>query len=137
MLVENVMSTGVVSVDINDGVVDIARKMQEENVGFVGIAENGRLCGVITDRDIVTKVLTNRTLKAADYMSKNIVSIEKNETVDAALKKMGEHRIKRLIVTENGNPVGVLSISDILTHGSSPLVMETFNKIYTVDKRDR
>lgn len=136
MLIDDIMSEGVICVNIEDNIVNIAKRMSDANVGLVGVVEFGKLVGVITDRDLITKVIKNKAMDIRDYVSRDIITIEKHESVNDALKKMGDYRVKRLIVTESGNPVGVISISDILSCGFDSLLSDTFSKIYRVDRKE-
>ena len=134
MLVENIMSDGIISVNVNENIVDIAKLMLQENIGIVGVISDDKFIGVMTDRDIVTKVLPNKSLSIKDYVSRELVTIEKDASIDEALEKMGKTRVKRLVVTESGNPVGILSISDILRSGFDPKMLKALCMIYDTKK---
>ena len=135
MLVEEVMTDGIICVDVNTSVVDVALAMRDRNIGLVGVTENERLIGVLTDRDIITKLVAKRVLNLKEGIQMDVITIEKDKTLDEALVLMGEHRIKRLIITESTNPIGIVSISDILSSGYTKQLAETFRKIYGLEDK--
>ncbi len=83
------------------------------------ITKEGKPVGIITERDIALKVLLKdrraNEVKAKEIMASPIVTIEAEASVDEACKLAAKKRIKRLPVVENGVPIGIVSIRDILT----------------------
>lgn len=117
MLVREIMSTDVSFVDVSVKVPEIAKIMKQNDIGAVPVLQNGNLVGIITDRDIVVRVLADNkdvnTTTAEQIMTVDPVSIEDNSDVDRATELMGEYQIKRLPVMRNGKLVGMLSLGDI------------------------
>jgi len=111
------MSTDVSFVDVSVKVPEIAKIMKQNDIGAVPVLQNGNLVGIITDRDIVVRVLADNkdvnTTTAEQIMTVDPVSIEDNSDVDRATELMGEYQIKRLPVMRNGKLVGMLSLGDI------------------------
>jgi CBS domain-containing protein len=96
----------------------VAEKMEDENVGSVPVVENGRLIGLVTDRDIVCRVLANgqdtRTATAREAMTDDIVTCSPDESVIEAIHKMGEHQVRRIPICDaNGKLRGIISMGDI------------------------
>jgi CBS domain-containing protein len=96
----------------------VAEKMDDENVGSIPVVENGRLIGLVTDRDIVCRVLANgqdsRAATAREAMTESIVTCHPDESVVEAIHKMGEFQVRRIpICDSNGNLRGIISTSDI------------------------
>src|SRR5262249_47678085 len=92
--------------------------MEDEDVGSLPVVENGRLLGIVTDRDIVCRVLAeghdSRTATVREAMSEDLVTCSPDESVVEAIHKMGEHQIRRLPVCDNnGRLRGILSIGDL------------------------
>lgn len=92
--------------------------MDDENVGSLPVVENGRLIGIVTDRDIVCRVLAEgmdtRTTTVREAMSEDIVTCGPDESVVEAIHKMGEHQIRRLpICDSNGRIRGIISLGDL------------------------
>jgi CBS domain-containing protein len=115
--VKDLMSTDISTADINTPVADIAKTMKERNVGSVPVCQDGKVVGIITDRDIVLREIAmgkdTNTSKAVDVMTKGIASVNPNTDVHDAAKLMSDKQIRRLPVIDNGNLVGMLAIGDI------------------------
>ncbi len=133
MLVEELMTKGLISVDINENCSEVAKIMESENIGFVGVLENNELVGVLTDRDLVIKALVNNDNTVTNSTTKNVITIDKNDTVDNALQLMGSSRVKRIIVMDNNNPAGVVSLSDILNSDYTSTISRAVSQIYSID----
>ena len=125
MKVREAMAKTVASAQKNDKVIDVARKMKQEDAGFIPVVENGgTLIGVITDRDIVIRCIAEghdpRSETVEHLMSREVTIIAPDDDIEQAAKKMERDEIRRLPVAEKGRLVGVLS------HGN--LVQATKNK---------
>jgi len=100
-------------------VTKIAKDMAEREVGGVVITTEGKPAGIITDRDIVSRVLLrNRKaseVKAKEIMSLPLITIEPQTSVKEACELVAKRGIKRLPVVENDVVIGVVSIGNILT----------------------
>lgn len=97
---------------------DVADKMDDENVGVIPVVDNGRLVGIVTDRDIVCRGLAegldSRTTPASAVMSEDIVTCMPDDSIHEAIRKMGEHQIRRIPVCDiNGRLRGIISMADI------------------------
>jgi CBS domain-containing protein len=97
---------------------EVADKMDDENVGVIPVVENGRLIGIVTDRDIVCRVIAEgrdtRTATASDAMSEDLVTCMPDDPIQEAIRKMGEHQIRRIAVCDmNGRLRGIISMADI------------------------
>jgi CBS domain-containing protein len=107
-------------------IVDAAKRMRTSHVGDLVVIENrnGRHfpIGIVTDRDIVVSVVAGdpdhiNYLLVSDVMSDDLIAAREHESIEAALKKMEEHGIRRLpIVDTDGALVGVLTLDDILQY---------------------
>ena len=125
MKVREAMAKTVASARKSDKVIDVARKMKQEDAGFIPIVENGgTMVGVITDRDIVIRCIAEghdpRNETAEHVMSRDVTIISPDDDIEQAARMMEREEIRRLPVAENGRLVGVLS------HGN--LVQATKNK---------
>ncbi|HEX2832943.1 MAG TPA: CBS domain-containing protein [Thermoanaerobaculia bacterium] len=95
-----------------------AERMAERNIGAVAVVDAGRLSGVFSERDIMSRVVA-RGLNPDDtavglVMSKELVVAEPEENLDAALQKMHSIRARHLPVVRDGKLVGMISIRDLL-----------------------
>ena len=93
--------------------------MRDEDVGDVLVTQDGMLCGMLTDRDIVVRaVAEGRDLtgtRLADVCSAGIVTVGPDEATEVALRLMHDRAVRRLPVVEDGRPVGVVSVGDLIS----------------------
>jgi CBS domain-containing protein len=105
----------------NETVTEAARKLSELGVGSMPICgEDGRLKGMVTDRDIVVKVLAQGkdpdSTKVGELGEGKPVTIGADDSVAEALQTMKEHRVRRLPVIDGHDLVGIVSIADVATN---------------------
>ena len=91
--------------------------MREAHIGSLPITDDGKLVGMITDRDITTRVVAEaadlKTTSVGDVSSSDPVSVEPDNDLDEALRLMARHQVRRLPVVENGRLVGIVAQADI------------------------
>jgi CBS domain-containing protein len=114
----DVMSSNCECVGENDTVLDAAKRLSQLDVGSMPICgEDDRLKGMLTDRDIVVKVLAQgkdpSSTTAGDLAEGKPVTIGADDSVDVALKTMKDHKIRRLPVIDGHDLVGIVSQADI------------------------
>jgi CBS domain-containing protein len=114
----DVMTGGVECVGERDSVLEAAKKLAQLDVGSMPICgEDNRLKGMLTDRDIVVKVLANgddpSSVTAGDLGEGKPVTIGADDSVDEALRTMSDHKVRRLPVIDGHDLVGVVSIADL------------------------
>jgi CBS domain-containing protein len=117
--VKDVMSTPVVTINLNASIDEVASLMIKENVGSViVIDELGNPIGIITESDLVKKVVAKNLLpkqvKALEVMSKPLFTVDKEEDLTEVAEKMKRLNVKRFPVMFKGKLVGVISSKDIL-----------------------
>lgn len=112
-----VMTTDPVTLPATSPVAEAARRMKSRNVGDVIVLDGDKICGVVTDRDIVVRAIAEdrdpQQTKLGDICSRDLITLERTATVDQAIALMREHAIRRLPVTDQGKPVGIVSIGDL------------------------
>jgi CBS domain-containing protein len=99
-------------------ITDAAALMREADIGDIVVVENNRLSGILTDRDIVVRVLAEgydpAAITVGDICSREITAISASASVDDAVKLIRDRAIRRLpVVDEEGGVVGVVTIGDI------------------------
>jgi CBS domain-containing protein len=122
-LVRDAMSRRVVAIDTDAPVAEAAERLAEQDVGVLAICRCGnRLKGVITDRDIVVRVLGQGldpdALTVGECGSGEPATASPQETLQQAAQRMEEEQVRRLPVTEAGRLIGILSHSDLAAHGA-------------------
>jgi CBS domain-containing protein len=116
--VREVMSSDCECINSNETVLDAAKKLKELNVGAMPICgEDDRLKGMLTDRDIVVKVLAEGRDPAATTAGElgegKPVTIGADDSIDEALRTMSEHKVRRLPVIDGHDLVGIVAQADI------------------------
>ena len=132
-MIEKIMSKNLIVLN-DSNLEDIAKAMKRYDVGMVIIKENNKIKGIITDRDIVTKILANKDNKIKEYLTTNLVSIDINSDIKEAIDLMKKHKIKRLLVKKNNKLVGVLSLSDLLNTVDNNILIETYKTIFSINR---
>lgn len=97
---------------------EIAELMKTRGVGSVVVAEDGNALGIVTDRDLLCRVValdgdTSR-LVARDVMSQPLVSVGPDDPLEKALEAMASNAIRRMPVVRDGELVGIMSLDDLL-----------------------
>lgn len=117
-IVRAFMTKGVLTIEREATVLQAAKSMTELNIGSLLVTEKGDPVGIVTERDILSKVVANerqpKTLHVPEIMSSSIIKIEADQTVSEALKIMGEKGIKHLVVMDEGEVVGMFSLANLI-----------------------
>lgn len=132
-MIEKIMSKNLIVLN-DSNLEDIAKAMKRYDVGMVIINENNKIKSIITDRDIVTKILANKDNKIKEYLTTNLVSIDINSDINEAIDLMKKHKIKRLLVKKDNKLVGVLSLSDLLNTVDNNILIETYKTIFSINR---
>lgn len=114
-----IMSQNVIVGKIEQSIYEIADIMRQHDIGFLPIAKENKIVGVITDRDLVIEALSNNVesnTSIENYITHRIVSIDIEESIDFLLSVMAKYQIKRVLVTEKNKVVGVISLRDLIEH---------------------
>ncbi|WP_436938770.1 CBS domain-containing protein [Staphylococcus xylosus] len=120
----------IVTSDVEENLTSIAQKMAETEVGFLPILQHTSYVGVITDRDIVVKGLANNQTKAGDIMTTNIVTASSEMNIKEATSLMEEHRIYRLLVVDDQQIQGIVTLGDLGVEKATQLIGQTVSKIF-------
>ncbi|MFH8409288.1 CBS domain-containing protein [Streptomyces sp. NPDC018019] len=115
--VREIMTGAPVTVGPDTPVTDVARRMRDEDIGAVLVAEGGRLAGLVTDRDLAVRILADggdvRGRSVREACSTDLVSVAPDDAVHRAVHLMRTKAVRRLPVIEDGQVVGVVSLGDI------------------------
>jgi len=98
-------------------IMEAACAMRDNDIGDVVVLDNGRLCGILTDRDIVVRALAagcdpNRT-SVGEICSRALVTLAPEDSTGQAVRVMREHAIRRLPIEDRGRVVGIVSLGDV------------------------
>jgi CBS domain-containing protein len=115
--VRDTMTENPRSIGVSASVVEAARLMREGHIGSLPITDDDQLVGMITDRDITTRVVAEaadpKTTSVGDVYSRDLISVEPDQDLQEALQLMARHQVRRLPVVEDGRLVGIVAQADI------------------------
>lgn len=110
------MHTGVITAEVTDTIRSVAKIMKEKDIGSMPVVENGKVCGYVTDRDIVLSFADGETTLDDEIvvaMSPDVISITADQDVTEAARLMEENQISRLLVMEGDKPSGIITLQDL------------------------
>jgi CBS domain-containing protein len=96
---------------------DVARLMRDEDVGDVIVTSNGKVRGIVTDRDIVVRAVAEQpdpgSVQVQDICSSHLAQLGPGDTVEAAMQTMRERAVRRVPVVQDDRPIGIVSLGDL------------------------
>lgn len=134
MKIHEIMTPAVQCVRPGDNLVEAAGVMRELDVGVVPVCDNHELVGMLTDRDIAVRAVAegcdpNRTF-VRDIMSPHVVFVYEDDDIDAVVKLMEEHQIRRApVMNREKKLTGIVSLGDIAVDASSDLSAESLREV--------
>lgn len=115
--ISEVMSRNPVTLQADDTVTRAAQMMRDKDLGDVIVLDGDRICGVVTDRDIVVRAIAGGeppdSVRLGDICSRDLTTLSSTATVDDAIRLMGENAIRRIPVIDGDKPVGIVSLGDL------------------------
>ena len=110
----------VLTVDVETGIPEVARIMMDKNIGALLVEDDGKLCGIVTERDVVR--ILGKTgcdmdgVRVADIMvkSENLLVAEVNDQNDAVMAAMVQRNFRHMPIVDEGEIVGLISIRDVV-----------------------
>ena len=118
-LVKEIMSKVLIFVNSDTTAHQVAKMMNEGGIRAIFIKEQEKFVGIITDRDFATKVAVNKlpfNTPVKNIMSSPIITVDYKESMSIAAKLMGDSKIRKLAVTDNGKIVGILRAIDFVKY---------------------
>jgi CBS domain-containing protein len=111
------MTKNPVSLPGTSSVLEAARAMRDSNIGDVIVVENNKVCGIVTDRDIVIRAVAEArdpyNITLGDICSHALTTVTPTDSVDKAVQLMRDKALRRLPVVEKGQAVGIVSLGDL------------------------
>jgi CBS domain-containing protein len=114
--VRDVMTAEPIVVQRDQSIADAARAMRDNAVGSVLVVDGDKLCGLVTDRDIVVRALAESAPPGSPVgavCSPDLVAVDAGDDTAEALRVMQANAVRRLPVMDNGHIVGMVSIGDL------------------------
>ena len=140
LLIKDVMSSPVVTTNENAPANKVAELMTKDDFGCIIVTnQQGKPLGIITERDLVVRVLAKNVkpdaIKAKDVMTSPLITIEPDETISEAARRMSRLNIRRLGVVYRGQLIGIVSSKDILA--VMPELIETIQERAIIEGENR
>jgi CBS domain-containing protein len=106
------------SVSPDASVFEAIKLMAEKNIGSVLVISEGKLAGVVTERDYTRKIAlqgkTSKETRVREIMPRDVITVTPDDSVEDCMRLMTEHRVRHLPVVEGANVVGLVSIGDLV-----------------------
>jgi CBS domain-containing protein len=139
MKVSEAMKSAPITGSPDMSVKEAATLMSSNKVGSLLIVENGELVGIMTERDILNRVVMStknpENMEVREIMSTNPITITEDETLEDAAKKLTQHKIKKLPVVQNGKLIGIITDTDIVSH--QPGMIKSLSREIVIKERTR
>jgi len=132
--IRDVMTSNPRTIEPSTTVQEAAKLMRDEDVGQIPIVENGSVSGIVTDRDIVLNVVAEgvdpTSTPVSQIASRDLITIDPEQTLDEALRLMGQHQVRRLpVCEEDGRLVGIVAQADIALQSDDARTGEVVEEI--------
>lgn len=119
MSISSLCNRTVICVNTGATIADVAREMEDKNVGSVVVVDNNKPCGLITDRDIVIRVINKdkdpKKTYVEDVMSELVLCLEEDMGLYQALEMLKGKSVRRYpVIDKNGDLVGIITLDDII-----------------------
>lgn len=126
--VKDVMTKDPVACEATATAKEAATAMRDRDMGAVIVQRDGKVCGIVTDRDIVVRAVAEgrapESVKLGDICSRDMTAVSPGESLDEAVKIMRDKAIRRLpVVDSKGQAVGMISIGDLAMERDSKSVL--------------
>ena len=112
-----VMTPAPVALSADTPLTEAAKKMRDQGIGTVLVHDDTRLCGLVTDRDIVVRAIAEDRSPATTTLgaicSDRVMTVGPDDSTGAAIRLMRTNAIRRIPVVENGQAIGILSLGDL------------------------
>lgn len=134
------MVTNVVTVDAGVNVRKAVERMNNQEIGCLVVLEKGNFAGILTERDILKRVVADarnpENTLVGDVMSKPLIQVDPDTSLEEALKLMFEKRVKKLTVAKDKELVGIITMTDIArSHTSLVEHIKSLAEKYDIPKR--
>jgi CBS domain-containing protein len=115
--IREIMTADPRTVEADATVAEAAREMRDGDVGAVVVAEDGKVAGIITDRDIAVRVVAQGldpdATRVREVATTRPVALTVDQTVDDAIRLVREQDVRRILVVQDGRPAGIVSLGDL------------------------
>lgn len=121
--VRDFMTETVAFAEPSESVRDVAKRLSQFDVGALPVCEDGRLVGMITDRDLVVRVLAeDRSVSTAisDFMSADVISAHDSDDVGTVVRHMQKYEVRRIpVINDDNELIGIVALADLANSSAS------------------
>ncbi len=139
MQLGEIMQKEIEKTEAGISVTEAAARMTEENIGYLVVVDNGKLTGIITEDDIIRKVVSKgknpHETKVSDIMVSDVVHTTPEKSIEEGALIMTEKRIKKLPIVEGKKLLGIVTASDIIA--AEPKMMEKLGELVIFAKKQK
>ncbi|MFH1978361.1 MAG: CBS domain-containing protein [Candidatus Aenigmatarchaeota archaeon] len=136
MLVKDVMTPSVKTITPQETVQEAGRLMRDMGLACLIVVDKGKLVGIITEMDLVKGVIAEdkkaSLVKIKEVMTKEVIMIDPEATVEEAAEVMTDHKVKKLPVVQDSKLIGLLTSMDIVA--SEPKFIEQLSQLFLMPK---
>ncbi len=115
--IREVMTPNPITLPATSSAIEAARAMRDSDIGDIVVLDGQKICGIVTDRDIVIRAVAEGLDPAStplkEICSRELTTLSPQDSMDDAVRLMRDKAIRRLPVVENKRPVGIVSIGDL------------------------
>jgi CBS domain-containing protein len=120
-------------------IMEAAKRMKEKDVGYILVVEGSKLVGIVTEEDIVGKVISEekepKTTTIGDIMVKDVIHIDSEKSLEDAAQIMTDKEIKKLPVVENKKLLGIVTAHDMIA--AEPKMMEQLGELIIFARKQK
>ena len=124
----DIMNKNVVTIDHGKNAHDAARSMAEHEISGLVVVSDGKPIGIVTERDLVQKVCTKDVVSSkiplSDIMSSPVISAEPDMSIEAAIQRMFNNKIRRLVILESDKIIGIVTVSDLAKYARTRSLLD-------------
>jgi CBS domain-containing protein len=115
--IADVMTRRPATLDVSASALEAAQAMKAGDIGDIVVCDQGKIWGIVTDRDLVVRVMADGTspdqVRLGDVCSHELTTVTSDASIDQAVRLMREQALRRLPVVKGDKPVGIVSLGDL------------------------
>jgi CBS domain-containing protein len=119
-IVKNYMRKDISTISTEASATEASKTMLTDKVGYIIVLEKGRPVGIVTERDLVLKIMAEdknpKDTKISECMSSPLVTIDPDKSIEEAVESMKKHGFRRIPVVKNNIIYGIFSAGDLVEH---------------------
>jgi CBS domain-containing protein len=117
---QDIMNKKLITLDLTVSVAEVAKIMDKNNVSCIALTKNKKLQGIVTEKDLLSKVIVPNKkpleLTAKEIMTSPITVVSPLTSVNDIAQKMLDRKIRRVVVVDNEQPLGIITVTDFVKH---------------------